>query len=63
MSEYWQIVDQRDKTPVGMAVYLTEDQAWRDISSWQDRHDRGGRPDITQDLLLNMKPVKVGYDD
>lgn len=53
----FKIIDQRTGARVTIGTYLTVEQAWAQITEWQDRHDRGGRPDITRDLLLNMVPA------
>jgi hypothetical protein len=49
------IVDQRTGERVTSTAYLTHKQAREDITAWQDRHDRGGRPDVTREMLLNMR--------
>lgn len=41
---------------MGMSSYPTEAWAIEQVTQWQNRHDRGGRPDITRDMLLNMEP-------
>lgn len=56
--EMWKIVDSRTGSRVSITSFFTEEQCWRQISQWQDRHDRGGRPDITRELLLHMKPER-----
>lgn len=56
--ESWKIVDSRDGSRVSRASFLSEESAWWHVTQWQDRHDRGGRPDISRDLLLHMKPVR-----
>lgn len=58
MTEHWKIIDQRTGSRVSQASFLTEESAWHHITSWQDRHDRGGRSDITRELLLNLTAVK-----
>lgn len=54
----WKIIDKRSGSRVSTASFLTAESAWQHISQWQDRHDRGGRPDISRDLLLNLEPVQ-----
>lgn len=56
-SRSWKIIDKRTGVRVSSASFLTEESAWHHITQWQDRHDRGGRPDIKRDLLVNMLPV------
>lgn len=58
MNESWKIIDRRTGSRVSQASFLTEDSAWYHITSWQDRRDRGGRPDISRELLLNLTAVK-----
>jgi len=53
----FKIIDRRNGARMGITTYLTEESAWHQITDWQNRHDRGGRPDITRDLLLNMAPA------
>lgn len=57
--ERWRIIDRRDGKPVSMGTWLNERSAWDEITDWQNRHDRGGRPDITREMLLNMVPVRL----
>lgn len=52
----WKIVDRRTGVRMGVATYLSFRAAGQQIDRWQDRHERGGRPDITRDMLLNMQP-------
>lgn len=52
----WKIVDRRTGAEMTINSYFTREQAEQQITEWQDRHDRGGRPDITRDMLLNMEP-------
>ena len=54
----WKIIDKRNGSRVSQATFFTEGSAAGHITSWQNRHDRGGRPDITRDLLLNMVVVE-----
>jgi len=58
----WKIVDRRTDAEMGMSVYTTRQQAEQQITVWQNRHDRGGRPDITRDMLLNMVPREIIRD-
>lgn len=51
----FKIIDQRTGESVTSVTYLSHEQARADITAWQDRHDRGGRPDITREMLLNMR--------
>jgi hypothetical protein len=53
----FKVVDRRTGDRVTSVTYFTEETARADITSWQDRHDRGKRPDITKDMLLNMTVV------
>ena len=55
----WTIVDRRDNRPVTINSYFTREQAEGQITEWQNRHDRGGRPDVTRESLLNMQPRPV----
>jgi hypothetical protein len=50
----FEIFDTRTDHRVGPVLYLTRKQAEDQVTAWQNRHDRGGRPDITRDMLLNM---------
>lgn len=52
----WQIVDRRTGKRVTQGAYLSEKAAGRQIDAWQDRHQRGGRPDVTREDLLAMEP-------
>ena len=52
----WEIVDRRTGAVMGINTYPSPAAAWLQITMWQNRHDRGGRPDITLDMLLNMEP-------
>lgn len=56
----WEIIDRRTGERVSTAYFLTRASAEAQITAWQDRHDRGGRPDITRDMLLNMTPHAIG---
>ena len=56
MGDRWTVVDRRTNKPVTIATFPSEDWAINQITQWQDRHERGGRRDITRDLLLNMSP-------
>ncbi|BDZ52837.1 hypothetical protein GCM10025867_50780 (plasmid) [Frondihabitans sucicola] len=56
-SEVWKIVDSRTGRRATSGSFLSEEQCWVQITQWQDRHDRGGRPDVTFDQLTHMKPV------
>lgn len=53
------IVDRRTGERVTSVAYITREQAEQDITAWQDRHDRGGRPDVTRDMLLHMDVVQI----
>lgn len=55
----WVIVDRRTGKQVGVSGYPTSESAGQQIDAWQDRHERGGRPDITKELLLNMQPKEI----
>lgn len=57
--ELWQIVDRRTGRRATVVSFLTRKQAEDQITEWQDRHDRGGRPDVTRDTLLHMTPERV----
>ncbi|WIA95818.1 hypothetical protein [Curtobacterium sp. MCBA15_004] len=59
----FKIVDGRTGQRVTSVTYFSEQGARDDITSWQNRHDRGGRPDITKDLLLNMTVVEDARAD
>lgn len=54
MSERSRIIDSRTGKRVTIASYPNAESAHRDIADWQKRHDRGGRPDITQELIDHM---------
>lgn len=54
----YKIIDSRTGALSTRSSYLFREDAERDITAWQDRHDRGGRPDITLDKLLHMKVVE-----
>lgn len=56
----WKIIDKRNGKRVSMATFFSESSAWEHITVWQNRHDRGGRPDISRELLLNMLPMREG---
>lgn len=55
----WTIIDRRDNRPVTINAYISEQSTIDQITEWQNRHDRGGRPDITREALLNMEPRLV----
>ena len=59
MNDSWTIVDRRDNRPVTITSFFTEEQAVWQITDWQDRHERGGRKDITKEMLLNMEPRRT----
>lgn len=54
----WKIVDTRTNKRVTIASYPSVKSAKADIDFWQVRHDKGKRPDITQELLdhLEVRP-------
>lgn len=54
-TSWFRVVDQRNGEPVTDANYFTADQAQYDIDEWWARFHRGGRPDISRDLLLNLQ--------
>lgn len=56
MRERWTVVDRRTGEPVTMAIFPSQRSAEDHITEWQNRHARGGRPDITRELLVNMEP-------
>lgn len=58
-SNLYKIVDRRTGERYGYAVYLSRERAEDKITEWQNRHDKGGRPDITRDMLLNMEPRRL----
>jgi hypothetical protein len=58
----YEIYDSRTGERYGPVLYLSRKQAEDQMTAWQDRHDRGGRPDITREMLLNMDVQKVGAD-
>jgi hypothetical protein len=43
---------------VTASSYLTEEQARHDIADWWDRHHRGGRKDITRELLMSLAVIR-----
>jgi hypothetical protein len=49
------VVDQRTGNPVTEANYFTAEQAQYDIAEWWARFHRGGRQDISRELLLNLQ--------
>lgn len=49
-----EIFDRRSGKGHGPVLYLSRKQAEDQITAWQNRHDRGGRPDITREMLVNM---------
>jgi hypothetical protein len=55
----WTIVDRRTNRPVTIVSFLSREGAESQITQWQNRHDRGGRKDITREALLNMEPKRV----
>lgn len=56
--QMFKIVDQRTGQRMGVGSYPKAEWAWQEITEWQNRHDRGGRPDITRDMLVNMIVVE-----
>ena len=58
VNDHWVIVDRRTGERATVACYFTEERAWRAIAEWFDRQARGGRPDITRELLENLTVVK-----
>lgn len=61
--ETWMIIDRRSGKQWGFNIYPSFEVAGKQIDAWQDRHERGGRPEITREMLLNMVPKKVASDD
>lgn len=49
--ERYRIIDSRSRKPVSMGTWLTRESADEEIEGWKRRRAKGGRPDITQDLL------------
>jgi hypothetical protein len=59
----FKIVDRRTGQRVTSVTYFSEQGARDEITAWQDRHDRGGRPDVTKDLLVNMIVATEDHND
>lgn len=59
----FKIVDRRTGQRITSVTYFSEQGARDDITAWQNRHDRGGRPDITRDLLINMTVTEEDHRD
>lgn len=57
--ERWTVIDRRTGKEVTAAVFSSRKQAEDHITEWRDRHDRGGRPDITWDKLENLEPKEL----
>jgi hypothetical protein len=55
----WTIVDRRTNRPVTIVSFLSREGAESQITQWQNRHDRGGRKDVTRESLLNMEPKLI----
>lgn len=55
--EVWRIIDQRTGRPATKACFLSKEGAERTIQGWKDRRARGGRPDITAEMLSNFVPA------
>ena len=54
--ECWKIVDTRTGRRATIVSYFTREQAQREIEGWFRRHERGGRPDITLEMLQAYEP-------
>lgn len=53
----FRIIDSRSGKPVSMGTWLSRESAEVEIEEWKRRRAKGGRPDITQDLLDHMEVV------
>lgn len=53
MSE-WVVVDHRTGKRASVACFLSESSALDAVRRWRDRGERGGRPDVSQELLNNL---------
>ena len=51
------IIDSRTGKRVSMGTWLSQEGAEEEIEEWKRRRAKGGRPDITQDLLDHMAVV------
>jgi hypothetical protein len=56
-AQSWMVIDQRTGKRMSAASFLTRESAEWHITEWQDRGERGGRPDISREKLLNMVVV------
>lgn len=55
--EGYKIVD-ANGSRITIATYFTPDQAFTDIKAWLVRQERGGRPDISRELLESLHVVR-----
>lgn len=60
--EIWEIVDERTGRPVSVSCFFTEEQARRQIESWEERDRRGGRPDCHH-LVGHMTPRRIAPEE
>lgn len=61
-ADLWCIEDRRTGRRMSVAAFFTEDSALATIKEWRSRHDKGGRPDITAEMLENMRPRRIGHE-
>lgn len=57
MTDLFKIVDRVSGARSTVVSFLSRAQAEQQITSWHERHERGGRPAITRDTLLRMSVV------
>lgn len=58
----FKIIDTATGKRVTICTYSTETQAANDIDSWLARHHRGGRPDITLEMIQRMRVAPEDHD-
>lgn len=63
--KHFNIIDADTGKRVTIVSFLNRSQAEQQIAQWQDRHEQGGRPDITREMLLRMRVEQhaAAYDD
>lgn len=62
MKEIWHSIDRHTQQPVSVSAFFSETSALRQIAAWKARRLAGARPDITEEMLDRMTPLRLRDD-